>query len=147
MKSSTHVAKMCSAKFSPFKVKASPKTASHKIHWLQFVNNSLIGLRYWHSSIHFQIPMTSALSTTQLRLGTDCNFGFASTTICERGFFKHNWVKSDRRSRLKLGTLDHASMRVSLCYLLMENMDWARKLGTWKSIENQRALPMELDDD
>ena len=41
-------------------------------------------------------------------------------------FFKHNWVKSDRRSRLKLETLD-ALMRVSLCSLLMENMDWAIK--------------------
>ena len=38
-------------------------------------------------------------------------------------------------------------MRVSLCNLPMENMDWARIFDTWKSTKNQRALPLELDDD
>ena len=66
--------------------------------------------------------------------------------MCEHGFSKQNWVKSDRRSRLKLETLD-ALMRVSLCGLPMENMDWARIFDTWKSTKNCRALPLELDDD
>ena len=38
-------------------------------------------------------------------------------------------------------------MQVSLCGLPMENVDWARIFGTWKSIENRRAWPLELDDE
>jgi hypothetical protein len=38
-------------------------------------------------------------------------------------------------------------MRVSLCDLLMKNMDWTRILDTWKSTKIQRVLPLELDDD
>jgi hypothetical protein len=56
--------------------------------------------------IHFQIPITPTILTLQLQLDTDCNSGLANTTICEHGFFKHNWVKSAHRSRLKLETLD-----------------------------------------
>ena len=56
-------------------------------------------------------------------------------------------MKSDRKSQLKLETLD-ALMRVSLCGLSMKNMDWARIVDTWRLTENQRAkLPLELDDD
>ena len=55
-------------------------------------------------------------------------------------------MKSDHSIRLKLKTLD-ALMRVSLCGHPMENMDWARMLDTWKLTNNQRALPLELDDD
>ena len=137
---------MCFAKFSPFKLKTSPKIACHKIWWLQFVNKNIAILQTWHSSIYFQFPITPAILTLQLRLGTNCNFGLASTTICERGFSKQNWVKSDRRSRLKLETLD-ALMRVSLCSLPMGNMDWATNFGTWKSTKNRRALPLTLNDD
>ena len=79
----------------------------------------------------------------QLQHGTDCNFGLASTPICECGFSKHNWVKRDRKSRLKLDAL----MRVSLCGLPMENLDWSKKFDTWKSTKNQRTLRLELDDD
>ncbi len=79
----------------------------------------------------------------QRRLGTDCNFGLTNTTICECGFSKQNWVKSDRKSRLKLKTLDAL---LSLCGLPMKNMDWAKKFDTWKSTKIQRALPLELDD-
>ena len=42
----------------------------------------------------------------QLRLSTDSNFRLASTTTWERGFSKHNCMKSDRSSRVKLETLD-----------------------------------------
>ena len=71
----------------------------------------------------------------------------ASATICERGFSKHNWVKSDRKSRLKLERLD-ALMRVSSCNLLMGNMDRAKNFDTWKSTKKtRRALPLKLDDD
>ena len=117
-----HFTKMCFVEFPPFTVKAYPKTACHKIQWLQFLNRNIVGLQSRHSSKHSQISMTPAISTMhwlQLRLG-NC------TTTCERGFSKHKWVKSARRSRLKLETLD-ALMRVSLCGLPMENMDWAKK--------------------
>ena len=70
----------------------------------------------------------------------------ASTTICKCGFSKHNWVKSDRKSWLKLETLD-ALMRVSLCSLPMESMDWVNKFDTHKLTKNWRTLPLELDDD
>ena len=120
--------KMRSTKFPPVKVNlASPKTTCHKIQWLQFANKNIAGLQFWHSSIHFQIPINPAISTLHLRLGTHYNFGLrhASTTICEGGFSKQIWVKGDHKSRLKLETLD-ALMRASLCSLPMENMDWAR---------------------
>ena len=83
---------------------------------LQFANRNIniVGLQSWHSSIRFQIPITCGIWTLQLRLGTYRNFSFASRTICEGGFSKQNWVKSDRRSRFKLDTLD-ALMQVSLC--------------------------------
>ena len=55
-------------------------------------------------------------------------------------------MKSDRSRRLKLETLD-ALMRVLLCGLPMENMDWAKTLDTWKSTKNWRVVPLELDDD
>ena len=55
-------------------------------------------------------------------------------------------MKSDRKIRLKSETLD-ALMRVSLCGLPMENIDWAKTFDTWKSTKNRRALPLELDDD
>ena len=73
----------------------------------------------------------------QLWLGIDYNSGLANTTICERGFSKQIWANlSDRRNRLKLETWN-ALMRVSLCGLPMENMDWARIFDTWKSTKNR----------
>ena len=56
-----HFTKMCSAKFSPCTVEASPKIACHKIQ--HFVNSNLVGLQSWHSSRHFQIPITLAISS------------------------------------------------------------------------------------
>ena len=122
-----HFTKMCFAKFPPFTMKTSPKTACHKIQWVRFVNRKIAGLQCRYSSIHFQIPILVAISALQLQLGTDCNFSLASTTIFERGFSKHNWLTSDRKNRLKLETFD-ALMRVSICDLPMENMDWAKNL-------------------
>ena len=114
-----HFTKMCSIKFPPIIVKSSPTIIYHKIQWLQFANRNIAGLRSLHSSKHFQIPITPVISFLQLRIDIDCYFGLASTTICERGFSDQNWVTNDRRSRLKLETLD-ALMRVSLCGLPME---------------------------
>ena len=105
------------------------KNSLSQIQWLQFANKDIFGFQSWHSSRHFQIPITTAISTMQLRLGTDCNFGLASTTVYERGFSKQFWVENDCKIRLKLETLD-ALMRVSLCGLPMENMDWARIFDT-----------------
>ena len=109
------------------------------------LNSNIARLQSWHSSRHLQISKAIAISIVELRLGNDCNFGLASTTICERGFSKQKWVKSNCRSRLKLETLN-ALVRVSLCGLPMENMDWATKVDTWKSTKNRRALTLELDD-
>ena len=57
--------------FPPVIVKASPKTACHKIQCLQFANKNTAGLQSWHSSIHFQIPITPTILTLQLQLGTN----------------------------------------------------------------------------
>ena len=38
-------------------------------------------------------------------------------------------------------------MQVSLYGLLIKKMDWAKIFDTWKSTENKRTLPLELDDD
>ena len=136
--------KLCFAKFPPFIVKASPKTACHKIQWLQFVNRNIARLQSWHSSRHFQNPITPTISTQQLWLRTDYNFGLASTTICEHGFSKQIWMKSDHKCRLKLEILD-AFMWVSLCGLPKEYMDWAKTFDTWKLTKNRRTLPLEFD--
>ena len=59
-----HFTKLCSAKFPPFTVKASPKTAYCKIRWLQFANRDNIRLQSWH----FQ------------NFNNSCNFDFATST-------------------------------------------------------------------
>jgi hypothetical protein len=46
-----------------------------------------------------------------------------STVVCEHGFSKHNWVKSEMRTCLNLDTLN-ALMRVRLNNLGVEIMDW-----------------------
>ena len=46
-----------------------------------------------------------------------------STDVCESGFSKQNWVKSEKRTCLNLDTLE-ALMRVSLNSLGVEFMDW-----------------------
>ena len=83
-----HFTKTCSAKFPPFTVKASPKSAFHKIQWLQFVNRNMVGVQSRHSSIHFQIIITPVILTMEFQHGTVYNFDLASTTICECGFSK-----------------------------------------------------------
>ena len=107
-----HFIEMCSAKFPPVTVKASPQIACHKIQWLQFPNRNIVGFQYWHSCRHFHISITFAILTLRLQLGTNYNFGLERTTLCERGFSKQYWVKIDRKGRLKFETWD-ALMRVS----------------------------------
>ena len=55
-----------------------------------------------------------------------------STLVCECGFLKHNWVKSERTTRLNLDTLD-ALTRVSLNGFKVELMDWNGIFETWKT--------------
>ena len=68
-----------------------------------------------------------------------------STIVCERGFSKQNWVKSERRTRLNLDTLD-ALMRVSLNGFGAEFMDWHCIFEFWKTpiiINIRRALSLQ----
>ena len=97
---------MCFAKFPPVTLKASPKITRHKIHSLQFAQRNIVGVQSWHSSRPFQILIIPTILTMQLRLGIDCKFGLANTTICEHGLSKESWMKSDCKSQLKLETLD-----------------------------------------
>ena len=46
-----------------------------------------------------------------------------STAICEWDFSKQNWMKSERRTRLNLKTLD-ALMRASLNGLEVDVINW-----------------------
>ena len=135
---------MCSVKFSPFTLNASLKSTCHKIQWLQFANENIVGRQSSrHSSKHFQIPVTIAISTLQLRLNTNYNFGLASTTICEHRFSKQNWMKSYCKIRLRLESLD-ALMQVSLCGLPMEIWIGPKKLTLGNRPKTRRALPLEL---
>ena len=128
-------------KFSLVTMKVSPKTACHKTQWLQFANGNIVGFQSWHSSRHFQIPITPAISTQhrlQLRLG------------------KHNymwtWI-----FQTKLGgewpheSLETWNIRCIDASIIMWSSDGKYELGlnfdTWKLTKNWRTLPLELDDD
>ena len=131
--------KMCSAKFPLVIVKASSKNACHKISWLQCANWTRVGLKSWHSSRHFQIPnnscnFNSATSAWQAQLYANMDF---PNKIGWRVIAKVDW------------NLKHWMHWCECHYavLRMENMGWTRIFDTWKSIKNQRALPLELDDD
>ena len=68
-----------------------------------------------------------------------------SIVVCERDFSKQNWVKSERRTRLNLDTLD-AYMTVSLNGFGVEFMDWNGIFESWKTaiISNKgRALSLQ----
>ena len=70
-----------------------------------------------------------------------------STAICERGFSKQNWVKSERRSRLNLKTLD-ALMRASLNGALkVDAMDWNAIYEIWKvDTKTKKRRPLVLQE-
>ena len=68
-----------------------------------------------------------------------------STDVCEHCFLKHNWFKSERRTRLNLDTLD-ALMRVSLNGFGVEFMDWNGIFESWKTTtrtNKQRAFSLQ----
>ena len=73
-----------------------------------------------------------------------------SIVVCERGFLKQNWIKSERRTRLNLDTLD-ALMRVSLNGFRVEFMDCNgifeyRKTATRTNMRRALSLQeVELD--
>jgi hypothetical protein len=67
------------------------------------------------------------------------------TVVCERGFSKHNWVKSEMRTCLNVDTLD-ALMRVSLNNLGVEFIDWNGIFDTWNTAtitNKRRALSLQ----
>ena len=63
-----------------------------------------------------------------------------------RGWFlKHNWVKSKKKTRLKLDTLD-ALVRVSLIGFEVEFMDWNGIFESWKLVtktNKRKALSLQ----
>ncbi|KAG0593808.1 hypothetical protein M758_UG021100 [Ceratodon purpureus] len=68
-----------------------------------------------------------------------------SIAVCERGFSKQNWVKSERRTCLNLDILD-ALTTVSLNSLGVEFMDWNGIFDTWKTAtktNKRRALSLQ----
>ena len=62
--------------------------------------------------------------------------------ICERGFSKQSAIKSHFRVSLKLDSLD-ALMRVSLCRIELENMNWRAVLELQDNMRNRRVLSLD----
>jgi hypothetical protein len=54
-------------------------------------------------------------------------------------FSKHNWVKSDCKSKLKFKTLD-ALMLVPLCEKEVEAMDWPNNFDVWGGMKNHKVV-------
>ena len=65
----------------------------------------------------------------------------SSIAICERGFSKQNASKSHLFNRLNLKTLD-ALMRVSLCELDVDGMDWAL-INSWRNMQGRRIVTLD----
>ena len=57
----------------------------------------------------------------------------SSIAICERRFSKQNAIKSHLHNRLNLKTLD-AFMRVFLCELEVDAMDWSTIFNIWRNM-------------
>ncbi|KAH7284550.1 hypothetical protein KP509_34G059300 [Ceratopteris richardii] len=66
----------------------------------------------------------------------------ASTAACERGFSRHNYIKSISRSSLGLDTLD-ALMLLSIDARGIAMIDWDDAFDIWTSSKNRRARPLE----
>ena len=58
---------------------------------------------------------------------------------CERGFSKHNAIKSHLRNRLKLKTFD-ALMRAPICGLEVYAMVQATIFNIWRNMQDRRYL-------
>ncbi len=75
---------------------------------------------------------------------TSCNFGkkyllFLQILLFMRGAFPN---KSHLQGSLKWDTLN-ALMRVSLCNIEMDNMDWRTIFEAWRNMTNYRILILE----
>ena len=66
----------------------------------------------------------------------------SSIVICERGISKQIAIKSHLRNRLNLKTLG-GLMRVSLCELEVDAMDWATIFNIWRNMQGQRILTFD----
>ncbi|KAH7295154.1 hypothetical protein KP509_27G035000 [Ceratopteris richardii] len=64
-----------------------------------------------------------------------------STDACERGFSKQNLIKSDRRSRLTVNTLDHL-MRVSTIGPNIDEVDSNCVFELWKESKRRRMYDL-----
>ncbi|KAH7428994.1 hypothetical protein KP509_09G026200 [Ceratopteris richardii] len=65
-----------------------------------------------------------------------------STAACERGFSRHNYIKSISRCSLALDTLD-ALMLLSIDAQGIAMIDWDDAYDIWASSKNRRARPLE----
>ncbi|KAH7428981.1 hypothetical protein KP509_09G025500 [Ceratopteris richardii] len=66
----------------------------------------------------------------------------SSTAACERGFSRHNYIKSISRCSLALDTLD-ALMLLSIDAQGIAMIDWDDAYEIWASSKNRRARPLE----
>jgi len=65
-----------------------------------------------------------------------------STTTCERGFSKQNYVKSEERSCLNLSSLEDC-MRVSLNGPELDEVQWIEIFDIWKNMK--KRIPSSLE--
>ncbi|KAH7424117.1 hypothetical protein KP509_12G090700 [Ceratopteris richardii] len=66
----------------------------------------------------------------------------SSIAACERGFSRHNYIKSISRCSLALDTLD-ALMLLSIDAQGIAMIDWDDAFDIWASSKNRRARPLE----
>ncbi|KAH7281728.1 hypothetical protein KP509_36G060800 [Ceratopteris richardii] len=66
----------------------------------------------------------------------------ASTSTCERGFSRQNFIKSTSRSSLGLDTLD-ALMLLSIDARGIHHIDWEDVFDMWTSAKKRRAMPLD----
>ncbi|KAH7434142.1 hypothetical protein KP509_06G002200 [Ceratopteris richardii] len=66
----------------------------------------------------------------------------ASTSACERGFSRQNFIKSTSRSSLGLDTLD-ALMLLSIDARGIHHIDWEDVFDMWTSAKKRRAMPLD----
>ncbi|KAH7426346.1 hypothetical protein KP509_11G097500 [Ceratopteris richardii] len=65
----------------------------------------------------------------------------ASTSACERGFSRQNFIKSTSRSSLALDTLD-ALMLISIDARGLHAIDWKNVFDIWANAKKRRAMPL-----
>jgi hypothetical protein len=74
---------------------------------------------------------------------TECASQPISTTICEGGFSKQNWMKNDLKSKLRLKTLDPLRQS-SMCKNEIHSEGLITHFYIWSGMKNHRVLTLKI---